>query len=197
MKDLIRQILREVINESTANESLKRYFYKKWDREKKEGKRPTIFDINRLGLSKFRNEIVQLFVEYMGYDNVNSRSQAIEQYLLNQIFTENEIIGMKDSFDDGKIKIRFTNVEFKENYNQVNNNIDLDVDFFVLTGSFYNSEEEQTYHFSSGYNPFDDFVSYFEFKEEIEQIVESFVFNVIESFGFNINKDFDYISVRW
>ena len=59
------------------------------------------------------------------------------------------------------------------------------------------SEEGETYHFSSGDNPFDDFVSYFEFKEEIEQVVESFVHNVTESFGFNIDKDFDYVSVNW
>ena len=35
----------------------------------------------------------------------------------------------------------------------------------------------ETYNFSSGDNPFDDFVSYWEFKEEVEQVVESFVFN--------------------
>ena len=184
------------INESTEIETLKRYFYKKWDREKKEGRRPTIFDLDKLGLSKFRNEIVMLFVEYMGYNDVNSRSEAVRNYLMNGTFSEDDIKEM-DNFDQGKIQIRFSNVEFKENYNEVKNNIDLDVEFVVLSGSFYNSEEGETYNFSSGDNPFDDFVSYWEFKEEIGQVVESFVFNVVDSFGFNINNDFDYINVKW
>jgi len=184
------------INESRELETLKRFFFKKWDDEKKEGKRPTIFDINRLGLTRFRNEIVQLFVDYMGYNDTNSRSEAVRNYLMNGTFTENDIVNM-DNLNQGKIQVRFSNVEFNENYNEVNNNIDLDVEFVVLSGSFYNVEEGETYHFSSSDNPFDDFVSYFEFKEGIEQIVESFVFNVVESFGFNINKNFDYISVKW
>lgn len=184
------------INESTEMETLKRYFYKKWDREKKEGKRPTIFDLDKLGLNKFRNEIVMLFVEYMGYNDVNSRSEAVRNYLMNGTFSEDDIKEM-DNFDQGKIQVRFSNVEFKENYNEVKNNIDLDVEFVVLSGSFYNSEEGETYNFSSGDNPFDDFVSYWEFKEEVEQVVESFVFNVVDSFGFNINNDFDYINVKW
>ena len=72
------------------------------------------------------------------------------------------------------------------------NFLDLDIEFVVLSGSFYNSEEGETYNFSSGDNPFDDFVTYFEFKEEIEQVVDSFVHKVVELFGFNINNDFDY-----
>lgn len=197
MRNLIREILREELNESTPNESLKRYFYKKWDREKKEGKRPAIFDINRLGLSKFRNEIVMLFVEYMGYNDVNSRSEAIRNYLMNGTFSEDDITEM-DNFDQGKIQVRFTKVQFLESDNNYGKNfLDLDCEFVVLSGSFYNNEEGETYNFSSGDNPFDDFVTYFEFKEEIEHVVESFVHKVLESFGFNINNDFDYISVKW
>jgi len=185
------------INESTEMETLKRYFYKKWDREKKEGKRPTIFDLDKLGLSKFRNEIVMLFVEYMGYTNVNSRSEAVKNYLMNGTFTEDDIREM-DNFDQGKIQVRFDKVQFLESENNYGKNfLDLDVEFVVLSGSFYNSEEGETYNFSSGDNPFDDFVSYWEFKEEIERAVESFVHNVIESFGFNINNDFDDINVNW
>ena len=186
------------INESTEIETLKKYFYKKWDREKKEGKRPTIFDLDRLGLSKFRNEIVMLFVEYMGYNDVNSRSEAVKNYLMNDTFSEDDIIDM-DNLDQGKIQVRFNKVEFSESdmYQYGKVLLDLDVEFVVLSGSFYNSEEGETYNFSSGDNPFDDFVSYWDFKEEIKQVVESFVINVIESFGFNIDKDFDYISVDW
>jgi hypothetical protein len=185
------------INESTEMETLKRYFYKKWDREKKEGKRPTIFDLDKLGLSKFRNEIVMLFVEYMGYTDVNSRSEAVKNYLMNGTFSEDDITEM-DNFDQGKIQVRFDKVQFLESENNYGKNfLDLDVEFVVLSGSFYNSEEGETYNFSSGDNPFDDFVTYFEFKEEIEQVVDSFVHKVVELFGFNINNDFDYISVKW
>jgi hypothetical protein len=191
-----RPMKREQINESTEMETLKRYFYKKWDREKKEGKRPTIFDLDKLGLSKFRNEIVMLFVEYMGYNDVNSRSEAVRNYLMNGTFSEDDIKEM-DNFDQGKIQVRFNKVQFTENNNESHHYIDLDCEFVVLSGSFYNSEEGETYNFSSGDNPFDDFVSYWEFKEEVEQVVESFVFNVVESFGFNINNDFDYIDVKW
>lgn len=192
-----RPMKKRQINESTEMETLKRYFYKKWDREKKEGKRPTIFDLDKLGLSKFRNEIIMLFSEYMGYNDVNSRSEAVKNYLMNGTFSEDDITDM-DSFDQGKIQVRFTKVQFLESDNNYGKNfLDLDCEFVVLSGSFYNSEEGETYHFSSGDNPFDDFVTYFEFKEEIEHVVEWFVFKVIESFGFNINGDFDYISVKW
>ena len=185
------------INESTEMETLKRYFYKKWDREKKEGKRPTIFDLDKLGLSKFRNEIVMLFVEYMGYNDVNSRSEAVKNYLMNGTFSEDDIKEM-DNFDQGKIQVRFDKVQFLESENNYGKNfLDLDIEFVVLSGSFYNSEEGETYNFSSGDDPFDDFVTYFEFKEEVEQVVESFIFEVIESFGFNTKNDFDYISVKW
>ena len=104
---------------------------------------------------------------------------------------------MKEYFDDGKIKIKFNKVEFSENDNEVKNYIDLVVDFVVLSGSFYNTEENETYHFSSNENPFDDFVTYFEFKDTVENVVRGFVNEVIEGFGFNINNDFDYISVKW
>ena len=76
-------------------------------------------------------------------------------------------------------------------------NLNLDVEFTLLSGSFYNSEEDETYNFSSNENPFEDFVTYFEFKEEITQVVESFVIKTLESFGYDVNKDFDYIDVKW
>jgi hypothetical protein len=184
------------INESNEMETLKRFFYKKWDSEKKQGKRPTIFDLDKLGLLKFKNEIIQLFVEYMGYNDINSRTEAIKNYLMLGTFNEKDITEM-DNFPEGKIELVFDKVEFSENENQVKNYLDLDIEFVVLSGSFYNSEDGETYNFSSDNNPFDDFVTYFEFKEDVEQVVESFVHTVIESFGFNIDKHFDYISVKW
>ena len=130
-------------------------------------------------------------------NDTNRRTEIIKNYLLNNTFDENDITEMKNSFDDGKIKVRFSKVEFSENENQVKNYINLDIEFLVLSGSFYNQEEGQTVNFSNTENPFDDFVQYFEFKEVIEQVVESFIFELIESFGFNINNDIDYISVKW
>ena len=186
-------------NSNNLNESsnpVKNYWFKKWTRQKEKGETPSIYDIEKLGLSKKRNEIIQYFLEFMGYDNENSRSKAVKQYLLNHTFTEKEITEM-DNFDQGKIKVRFDKVEFGENEGVDLFRINLDVEFTLLSGSFYNSEEDETYNFSSNENPFEDFVTYFEFKEEITQVVESFVIKTLESFGYDINKDFDYIDVKW
>lgn len=184
----------ESLNENSN--PVKNYWFKKWTRQKEKGETPSIYDIEKLGLSKKRNEIIQYFLEFMGYDDENSRSQAVKQYLLNHTFTEKEITEM-DNFDQGKIKVRFNKVEFTENEGVDLFRLNLDIMFTVLSGSFYNSEEEETYSFSSTYNPFEDFVTYFEFKEEITQVVESFVIKTLESFGYDINKDFDYVDVKW
>lgn len=183
-------------NLNESSNPVKNYWFKKWTRQKEKGEAPSIYDIERLGLSKKRNEIIQYFLEFMGYDDENSRSNAVKQYLLNNTFTENEITEM-DNFDQGKIKVRFNKVEFTENEGVDLFRLNLDINFTVLSGSFYNSEEDETYSFSTAYNPFEDFVTYFEFKEEIRQVVESFVIKTLESFGYDINKDFDYIDVKW
>lgn len=182
-------------NLNESSNPVKNYWFKKWSRQKEKGETPSIYDIEKLGLSKKRNEIIQYFVEFMGYNDISTRSEAVKQYLLNHTFTEKEITEM-DNFDQGKIKVRFNKVEFNDiiRYKFL---IELDIDFTVLSGSFYNSEEGETYNFSSDENPFEDFVTYFEFKEEIEQVVESFVIKTLESFGYDINKDFDYVSVKW
>jgi len=183
-------------NLNESSNPVKNYWFKKWTRQKEKGETPSIYDIEKLGLSKKRNEIIQYFLEFMGYDGINSRSDAVKQYLLNHTFTENEITDMK-YLDEGKIKIKFTKVEFVENDNVSINAIDLDIEFEVLSGSFYNSDEEETYNFSSNENHFDDFVSYWDFKDEINNFVMNFVGTILESFGFNINNDFDYITVDW
>lgn len=184
------------INESTEKTKLERIFIKRWDEQKKRGVPPNIAYLDVMGLKSKKDEIIGYFMDYMGVGDINSRSEVVKKYLFGNTFTEKQIRDM-DNFDDGKIKIKFNKVEFSENDNQVKNNIDLDVEFTVLSGSFYNSEEGETYNFSSDYNPFEDFVTYFEFKEEIEQVVESFIFSTLEDFGYNINNDFDYISVKW
>ena len=174
---------------------LKNFWFKKWSKQKEKGENPSIYDIEKLGFSKKRDEIVHYFTMFMGYDDENSRSYAIKQYLLNHTFTEKEITDM-DNFDEGKIKIKFDKIVFSENEN-VLNYIDLDIEFVVLSGSFYNSEEGQTYHFSSEENWFDDFVSYWDFKEEVENVIGGFVNKIIESFGFNIDRTFGDINVKW
>jgi len=189
------------ITESQQKSQLKDYFFKKWTKQKEQGQLPKLSfkEIKGLGLKKYMNEIIFYYSEFMNLDpnDTNRRTEIIKNYLLNNTFDENDITEMKDSFDDGKIKVRFSKVEFSENENQVKNYINLDIEFLVLSGSFYNQTENQTVNFSSTENPFDDFVQYFEFKEVIEQVVESFIFELIESFGFNINNDIDYISVKW
>lgn len=189
------------ITESEQKNQLKDYFFKKWTKQKEQGQLPKLNfkEIKGLGLTKYMNEIIVYYSQFMNLDpnDTNRRTEIIKNYLLNNTFNENDITEMKDSFDDGKIKVRFSKVEFSENENQVKNYINLDIEFLVLSGSFYNQEEGQTVNFSSDENPFDDFVQYFEFKEVIEDIVESFIFELIESFGFNINNDIDYISVKW
>jgi len=176
---------------------VKNFWFKKWTKQKEKGENPSIYDIEKLGFSNKRNEIVQYFVDFMGYGDGNTRSNAIKQYLLNHTFTEKEITEM-DNFDQGKIQIRFNKVQFLESQNNYGKNfLDLDCEFVVLSGSFYNTEENETYHFSSNENPFDDFVTYFEFKDTVENVVRGFVNEVIEGFGFNINNDFDDIIVKW
>jgi mRNA-degrading endonuclease RelE of RelBE toxin-antitoxin system len=189
----------ESINEAIFSKNLdqlKRFFYNKWDKEKSEGKTPSIGDIAKFGLNRAKDEIIALYIEYMGYDTDNSKTKAIEKYLTTNVFTEKDITEM-DNFSEGKISVTFYKVEFSENENEAVNYMDLDASFIVLEGSFYNSEDGETYHFSTGDNPFDDFVTYYEFKEEIEQVVESFVHRTLENFGFNTNRHFDYISVKW
>jgi hypothetical protein len=186
------------LTESQENNPLKNFFFKRWQNQLNNGLTPSIYDIKKLGLSQKKDEIIQYFVEFMGYDEINSRSEAVKQYLLNHTFTENEITDMK-YLDEGKIKIKFTKVEFTESdmYQRHQNLLDLYIDFVVLSGSFYNSYEEVTYNFSSDENPFDDFVSYWEFKDEIKNFVGDFVSKTLESFGYNIDRHFNAFEIEW
>jgi len=186
------------LTESQENNPLKNFFFKRWQNQLNNGLTPSIYDIKKLGLSQKKDEIIQYFVEFMGYDEINSRSEAVKQYLLNHTFTENEITDMK-YLDEGKIKIKFTKVEFTESdmYQRHQNLLDLYIDFVVLSGSFYNSYEEVTYNFSSDENPFDDFVSYWEFKDEIKNFVGGFVSTTLESFGYDINRHFNAFEIEW
>jgi mRNA-degrading endonuclease RelE of RelBE toxin-antitoxin system len=187
------------LQESNNIDQLKRFFFNKWDQEKKQGKVPNIYDISKLGLASKKNEIIQFFMEYMGYDG-NSRTEIITKYLMDNIFTEKEMIQVMGNFFDGKLTIKFDKVEFSEEdeenlLNVTKNYINLDANFIVLEGTFYDPESGQDINFSTGNNPFDDFVSYHEFKEGIIELVEYFVNKVIESFGFDIDKHFNYIDI--
>jgi len=138
-------------------------------------------------------------MEYMDYDG-NSRIELIAKYLMDNTFTEKEMIQVMGDFFDGKLTIKFDKVEFSEEdeenlLNPTKNYIDLDANFIVLEGIFYDPDTGQDIVFSTGNNPFDDFYSYHEFKEGIIGLVEYFVHKVIESFGFNIDKHFNYIEI--
>lgn len=191
----MRERIKNILLEEDSNNPLKNFFFKRWQDQRNKGLTPSIYDIRKLGLNQKRDEIIQYFVEFMGYGEINSRSEAIKKYLLNHTFTENEITDMK-YLDNGKIKIKFTKVEFSEGYQNLNV-LDLNIEFEVLSGSFYNNDEEETYNFSSDENPFEDFVSYWEFKDEIKNFVMGFVGTTLESFGFDINRHFDDIEIEW
>ena len=191
----MRKLIKHILLEENSNNPLKNFFFKRWQDQRNKGLTPSIYDIRKLGLNQKRDEIIQYFVEFMGYGEINSRSEAIKKYLLNHTFTENEITDMK-YLDNGKIKIKFTKVEFSEGYQNLNV-LDLNIEFEVLSGSFYNNDEEETYNFSSDENPFEDFVSYWEFKDEIKNFVMGFVGTTLESFGFDINRHFDDIEIEW
>ena len=191
----MRERIKNILLEEDSNNPLKNFFFKRWQDQRNKGLTPSIYYIRKLGFNKKRDEIIQYFVEFMGYGEINSRSEAIKKYLLNHTFTENEITDMK-YLDNGKIKIKFTKVEFSEGYQNLNV-LDLNIEFEVLSGSFYNNDEEETYNFSSDENPFEDFVSYWEFKDEINNFVMGFVGSTLESFGFDINQHFDAITIEW
>jgi hypothetical protein len=185
----------ETINESEEKSKLERFFIKRWDEQKKRGVPPNIMDLKLMGLESVRNEILQYFVKYMGLDGVYRRSQAFSNYLLANTFTEKQIKLMTEHFEQGRITVKFNNVEFSENERY--GGIDLDIEFVVLDGSFYNSEIGENMNFSSGDIPFDDMMEYFGFKEVIEEVIEGFVADVLESFGYDINKDFSDIKIKW
>ena len=185
----------EKINESEEKSKLERFFIKRWDEQKKRGVPPNIMDLKLMGLESVRNEILQYFVKYMGLGDVYRRSQAFSSYLLTNTFTEKQIKLMTEHFEQGRITVKFNNVEFFENKNY--DSIDLDIEFVVLDGSFYNSEIGENVNFSSGDIPFDDMMEYFEFKGIIEEVLEGFISDVLESFGYDINIDFSDIRIKW
>ena len=180
------------INESEEKNPLKSYFFKLWDKEKSMGKIPRISNLSRLGLSKKRNEVVELYSEYMGL-NTNYKTDAIDDFLSHNEFTEKDIESIKTNLTDGKITVVFDDVKFTDD----DNKLFLDVSFTILDGSFYSEDDGMRLNFSSGENPFDDFQEFYDFKDEVENTVAKFVFEVLESFGFDINKDFTSIDVVW
>jgi hypothetical protein len=180
------------INESEEKNPLKSYFFKLWDKEKNMGKIPRISNLSRLGLSKKRNEVVELYSEYMGY-NTNYKTDSIDNFLSHNEFTEKDIEEIKTNLPDGKITVVFDDVKFTDD----DNKLFLDVSFTILDGSFYSEDDGIRLNFSSGENPFDDFQEFYDFKDEVENTVAKFVFEVLESFGFDINKDFTSIDVVW
>lgn len=183
---------KDSIRENENKDPLKTYFKKIWDKEKSMGKIPRIGNLSRLGLTHKKNEIVQYYSEYMGLET-NYKTEAIRNFLTQNKFTEKDITSMSHDISEGKITVVFNSVKFEEDGNKYW----LSISFSVLDGSFYNEDEGIVMRFSDEENFFDDFVTYWEFKSEIENIVSQFVFEVIESFGFNIDKNFHSIDISW
>jgi hypothetical protein len=185
------------ITESQQKNQLKDYFFKKWTKQKEQGQIPKLNskEITSLGLGKYRNEIIVYYSEFMNLDpeNKNTRTELIKNYLLNGTFDEKTITDVSRYLDQGKIEVKFGHVDFYEN---INGEIEVIVKYNVLSGSFYNEDEGETYRFSSLVNPFDDFVSYYEFRDTIKEIIQNFIGETLENFGFDLNRHIDYIEVE-
>jgi hypothetical protein len=186
------------IQESQNKNPLKQYFFKIWDKEKKEGKIPMIGNLERLGLTEKQNEIIQYFAEYMGWET-NNKLEAIKMYLLNQTFTEEYITDMKD-IPEGKITIKFTDIEIgeKPSVDEYYDESYITGEFVVLDGSFLETEVGETLHFSSGDIPMSDFVEHHDFKDAVSEIVEGFVDNILKTFGYKKGTiTYPYVDFNW
>lgn len=182
MKDLIRQILKE----NNEEEKIKNYFLKKWKEEKIAGKTPTFNprDIRRLGLGKYEKLIYNLYSDIIGIDKI----EAFKNYLLNNRFTQKEIVNISQYLDQGKIEIGFDEINFvKDEWHELN----LEASFTVYSGSF--EYENEISSFSTGNVPLDDFVSYYEFKDTVSDCVVDFLNDVLHSFNIGV----EYVKAAW
>jgi hypothetical protein len=189
---------KDQITESEDKNKLKDFFFKKWSKQKEKGENPNLNakEISSLGLSKFKNDIILYYTEFMGLDpnNTNRRTEVIKNYLLNNTFDEKNVSMITEWLDQGKIEFKINSVEFFEDEL---GRIDVDVSFTVLNGSFYNQDGGFTTNFSTGNIPFDDMVEHWEFTNMINEIIENFIGQTLENFGFELNKDFNSIEVGW
>jgi hypothetical protein len=185
------------INESEEKSKLERFFIKRWDDQKKQGIAPNIMDLKLMGLESVKDQVLQYFIKYMGLSDENSRTNAVKNYLLTNIFTEKQIRLMSHYFENtSRITVKFTSIGFSESRHNPTM-LDMDCEFEVLDGSFYSEESDEMVAFSSNNLPFDDMVEHFEFQDIIRDVIGGLVGDTLESFGFNINKHFDEISVEW
>jgi hypothetical protein len=194
--------INEVITESFDNNPLKNYFNKIWIKQKENGKSPTLSlrEIERLGLSKYKNEILQYYVEFMNLDpnDTGRRTEIIKNYLTHRKFSEKDIKYVSEFLNQGKMEIKIESVEFDESEPSENTFkiIDISVIFTVLSGSFYDDAEGEMVTFSSteGF-PFDDMMEYSDFKDTVNEIVNEFISELVEAFGFDLGRDIGIISV--
>ena len=193
MRSVIRKILKE---ETNTDRILKNYFIKKWDKEKANGGFPYIKpgELESLGLTNKRNEILLFYAEYIG-DESNSKLEVIKYNLLNNTFNENDMTLMKD-WKNGKISVKFNDVFFTDLPDELFL-MDVEGSFTVLDGTFYDYDSDTILNFSSNDIPFDDFPSYWEFKDAIKDVVNGFVINLLEGFGYNINRDINVVDFEW
>ena len=196
-------IEKDQIAESEDKNKLKDFFFKKWSKQKELGQTPKLNskEINRLGLSKFKNEIILYYSEFMGLDpeKTNRRTEVIKNYLLNNTFDEKDVPIISQWMDQGKMEFEISDIQFTEGKRVpiLGGLIDVDFDVTILSGSFYNDEEGITMSFSSDEGfPFDDMMESFEFQDQIKEIALNFIGRILEDFGFDINKDINSIRVN-
>jgi len=187
------------LKESETKNQLKNFFFKKWTKQKEKGEAPRFStkEINSLGFSKLKNEIILFYCQFMGLDpnDTNRRTEVIKNYLLNNTFNEKDIPIVTEWMNQGKMKFKINSVKFIELKDAL---IDIDVDFTILSGSFYDEEQGTTMNFSSDEGlPFDDMMESFEFNDQITEIIQNFIGDSLENFGFDLNKDFYGINVNW
>ncbi len=193
MRSVIKRILKE---ETNRDNLLKNYFIKKWDREKEKGGFPYIKpgELESLGLTNKRNEILLFYAEYIG-DESNSKLEVIKYILLNNTFDENDMTLMKD-WRNGKISVKFNDVFFTDLPDELFL-MDVEGRFTVLDGTFYDYDSGAILNFSSSDIPFDDFTSYWEFKDAIRDVVNGFVISLLEGFGYDINRHINVVDFEW
>lgn len=193
MRSVIKRILKE---ETNRDNLLKNYFIKKWDREKEKGGFPYIKpgELESLGLTNKRNEILLFYAEYIG-DESNNKLEVIKYILLNNTFDENDMTLMKD-WRNGKISVKFNDVFFTDLPDELFL-MDVEGSFTVLDGTFYDYDSGAILNFSSSDIPFYDFPSYWEFKDAIRDVVNGFVISLLEGFGYDINRHINVVDFEW
>lgn len=121
------------------------------------------------------------------HESSGDRYEDFNNFITNRVFQENDF----PSSDDINLKINFKIL--KSMVINIDGDKGLDLDCVVLNGSYFDTYENFTIHFSTGDLPMDDFSEYFEFKDYIESEISSFIMNLSLEFGIKLS----FINVSW